>query len=322
VPDLSIIVGRGPETPGSYPWILSGGMTHMIEAFEAKIRETIEYLPPVPIVMSELVEAINDENADFQRVGNIISKDPSMSMNILKIANSAFYRIPNRVSTIDHAVRMIGMREVASLCLACTALKALKPSPTLPVIDLTAFWRHSVATGVFARLLCRELNIGLLNNLYLAGLMHDVGKIVIDRFAHEVYKAVIAVTSDEGISFIDAEQRVMGGSHDKVGGWLMEKWRLPLVYINVAKYHHAANEAPEESRVMASLISFADQLVRLRNFGFGGGATVVVLKDLEAYKNLERLNSRIRNMDFVKFVFSMDNIEGEIADIETVMQAS
>jgi HD-like signal output (HDOD) protein len=294
----------------------------MIEDFEKKIKETIEFLPPVPLIMSELTDAINDEKTDMEKVGTIISKDPSMSVNILKIANSAFYRIPNRVATIEHAVRMIGMREVASLCLACSALNALKPSRNIPVIDLTAFWKHSVATGLFARLLSRELNIGLLNNLYLAGLMHDVGKVVIDRFAHEVYKEVLKLTYDEGISVMDAEKRVVGESHDKVGGWLMEKWRLPAAYVHVSAYHHSVNETPEGSRVMVALISFADQLVRLRNFGFGGETAGVVLKDLEAYKILERFNSRIRNMDFVKFVWSMENIEEEVIEIERVMGAS
>ena len=146
---------------------------NMIEDFESKIRDTIEYLPPIPLVMTELIQALSDD-IDLNDLGKIISKDPSMSMNVLKVANSAFYGLRNKVATIEHAVRMLGTREITSLCIACSACSVLKPASRKSTIDLTLFWRHSVATGVFSKLLSSELNIGLLNNIYLAGLIHDV----------------------------------------------------------------------------------------------------------------------------------------------------
>ena len=293
----------------------------MIEDFEKKVKQTIEFLPPVPEVMQDLIKALNDSNVELNTLSAIISRDPSMSINILKVANSAFYGIPNKVTTIEHAVRMLGLREVASLCLAFGSVHVLRPSSKAPTIDLTAFWRHSVAVGVFAKLLGKELNIGFVNNVYLAGLMHDVGKIVIDRFAHDVYKSVLQLTYDENISVRDAEKRVIGESHDKVGAWLMEKWKLPAIYVNVTKYHHAVNEAPEEARVMVSLVSLADQLVRLRNFGFGGDTTGVVLKSLESFKVLEKLNPQMKKIDFVKFVWEVPNADEEIAEIEKIISA-
>jgi putative nucleotidyltransferase with HDIG domain len=291
----------------------------MNEDFERGIKRTINFLPPVPVVMEELMRALHDEKIDLNQVGKIISKDPSMTLNVLKVANSALYRIPNKVETIEHAVRMLGMREITSLCIACGALNALRPSLRSPTIDLTSFWRHSVAAGVFARLLSKELNIGLLSNIYLAGLMHDVGKIVLDRFAHDVYKAVVQLTYDENISVLEAEKRVIGESHDTVGAWLMEKWMLPGVYVEVAQYHHAVSEAPESSRVMVALVSFANQLVRLRNFGFGGDTSGVALKSMDAFRVLERLNANIRNIDFVKFVWEFDKADEEIAEVEKII---
>src|SRR5512137_1935962 len=99
----------------------------MIEDFESKIKQTIEYLPPIPIVMTELIQALNDD-IDLNDLGRIISKDPSMSMNVLKVANSAFYGLRNKVATIEHAVRMLGTREITSLCIACSACNILRPS--------------------------------------------------------------------------------------------------------------------------------------------------------------------------------------------------
>ncbi|HBA53853.1 HDOD domain-containing protein [Syntrophorhabdus aromaticivorans] len=288
----------------------------MIEDFENKIRQTIEYLPPIPIIMAELIQALKNDDVELNALGRIISKDPSMSLNVLKVANSAFYGLRNKVATIEHAVRMLGTREITSLCIACSTWNALRPSPKEQTIDLALFWRHSVATGVFAKLLADELNIGLLNSIYLAGLMHDVGKIVLDKFAHDEYMDVLRLTYNEGVPALEAERQVMGASHDMVGSWLMEKWQLPHVFSQVANYHHSVFEAPEALRVPVSIVSFADHLAKFKSFGFGGDTGGVVLKDTDAFRALERINPVVRGLDFVDFISSLDQAGEDIVELE------
>ncbi|OPX93770.1 MAG: HDOD domain protein [Syntrophorhabdus sp. PtaU1.Bin002] len=291
----------------------------MIEDFESKIRHTIEYLPPMPIVMTELIQALKDEDVELSTLGRIISKDPSMSLNVLKVANSAFYGLRNKVATIEHAVRMLGIREITSLCIACSTWNVLKPSAKEQTIDLAMFWRHSVATGVFAKLLADELNIGLLNSIYLAGLMHDVGKIVLDRFAHDEYMDVLRLTYNEGVPALEAERQVMGASHDMVGSWLMEKWQLPEVFGQVAKYHHSIFETPEGLMIPVSIVSFANHLAKFKSFGFGGDTGGIVLKDTDAFRVLERINPVVRGLDFVDFIASLDQAGEDIMELERVI---
>lgn len=292
----------------------------MIEDFESKIKQTIEYLPPIPLVMTELIQALNDDT-DLNDLGHIISKDPSMSMNVLKVANSAFYGLRNKVATIEHAVRMLGTREITSLCIACSACSILRPSSRQPTIDLTLFWRHSVATGVFSKLLAEELNIGLLNNIYLAGLIHDVGKIVLDRFAHDVYSDILHLAHSENITILDAEKRVMGASHDVVGAWLMEKWQLPLLFNQVSMYHHQTYNAPDECMIAVSIVSFADHLAKHKSFSFGGEIGKTVLKETDAFKILERINPGIRGFNFVDFIENLTHAHEEIVDLERAINA-
>lgn len=292
----------------------------MIEDFERKIKDTIEYLPPIPIVMAELIQALNDD-IELNDLGRIIAKDPSMSMNVLKVANSAFYGLRNKVATIEHAVRMLGTREITSLCIACSACSVLRPSSRQPTIDLTLFWRHSVATGVFSKLLASELNIGLLNNIYLAGLIHDVGKIVLDRFSHDEYTDVMRLTYNEKISVLDAEQHVMGASHDIVGAWLMEKWQLPIIFNKVARYHHNPLDASDECIIAVSIVSFANHLAKLKNFSFGGDMSGFVLRETDAFKILERINPGIRGIDFVDFIETLSQAQEEIVELERVINA-
>lgn len=292
----------------------------MIEDFESKIRDTIEYLPPIPLVMTELIQALNDD-IDLNDLGRIISKDPSMSMNVLKVANSAFYGLRNKVATIEHAVRMLGTREITSLCIACSACSVLRPSFRQPTIDLTLFWRHSVATGVFSKLLASELNIGLLNNIYLAGLIHDVGKIVLDRFAHDMYSDVMQLAYNENISILESEKRVMGASHDLVGAWLMEKWQLPPIFTQVAMYHHQANNSPDDCLIAVSIISFANHISKRKSFGFGGEMDETILRETDAFKILERINPGIRGLDFLDFIENLNDAHEEIVEIERVINA-
>ena len=291
----------------------------MIEDFEGKIKQTIEYLPPIPMVMTELIQALHDDDIDLNALGRIISKDPSMSMNVLKVANSAFYGLRNKVSTIEHAVRMLGTREITLLCIACSAGRVLNPSPREPAIDMAMFWRHSVATGVFAKMLAGELNIGLLSNIYLAGLVHDVGKIVLDRFAHDIYTDVMRLMCSEGMYMADAERRIIGASHDLVGAWLMEKWQLPSIFVWVANRHHAIGEAPEEHLIAVAIVALANHLAWAKGFGFGGDKDGFVLRNTEAFRILERVNSEIRGLDFMDFIASLDQASEEIMELGRVI---
>ena len=291
----------------------------VIKDFKSKVLKMISFLPPIPTVMVELVQALNDEDIELNLLGRIIAKDPSMSVNVLKVANSAFYQLPVKVNTIEHAVRMLGTREIASLCIACTAGKTLKAPDNQATIDLSMFWKHSVATGVISKVLCSELGIQTQNNIYLAGLIHDVGKIILDRFMHDVYKEIVKITYNENISVIEAEQRVIGESHAKVGGWLMEAWNLPSIFVDIANYHHSVMETDENNRLEVAIVSLSNQLARLKSFGFGGDMSGVVLADIDAWKIIDEAYPQIKNLDVVKFIWDLDEAYNEIVAMERLI---
>jgi hypothetical protein len=174
---------------------------------------------------------------------------------------------------------------------------------------------------VFSKLLASELNIGLLSNIYLAGLIHDVGNIVLDRFAHDVYAEVLRLTYNENISVLEAENRVIGASHDMVGAWLMEKWQIPMIFNQVALYHHHINNAPDDCLIAVSIVSFANHLAQLKSFGFGGEMGGIVLRETDAFKILERINPGIRGLDFVDFTENLNQAHEEIVELERVINA-
>ena len=292
----------------------------MIQDLMKRLEAVVHFLPPIPVVMTELLAALDDENADMNSLAKIISRDPSMSMNVLKVANSAFYRLPYKVLAIDQAVRMLGIKEITMICIACGAYSALKPPKGAKTFDSDEFWKHSVATGVICKRLCSKVNIGGNGTIYLSGLLHDVGKIILDRFVHDIYTIIIQATTDECIPMIEAEKRLLGESHATVGGWIMERWKLPSAFIDVAKFHHSVMDAPEESRTAVAISSLSDQLARIQHHGFGGDMGGIILSETDAFKVLEKLNPAFADLDIVKMVWDLEDANEEISEMESILK--
>ncbi len=291
----------------------------MTNSFRQKVEETINFLPPLPRIVSELLAVLDSDGFNIAGIGKIISRDPAMAMNILKIANSAFYGLSQRVATMDHAVSMLGSREITYLCVSCGACQSLKPPKGVETVDLRRFWRHSVATGSIAKVLAQRFALGRWDNLYLAGLIHDVGAVVLDRFKHNVYKEILELTRKENVSVLEAEERVMGASHDIVGGWLMEKWELPNVFVEVANCHHHIEKASEENRTLVAVVALANTLARLTMHGFDENMSGEIVQETEAFRLLAEKSTALWDLDMVKFVWDLEGASKEIEEIENTI---
>ncbi|MBI5740123.1 MAG: HDOD domain-containing protein [Nitrospirae bacterium] len=293
----------------------------LITNFKEKVYNCIEFLPPIPDIMKELNELLQKKDCDLRDISGVIEKDPSLSLNVLKIANSAFYGLPYEVSSMERAVALIGLQEVASLCMVCNITDILKPEPGVMTMDIKSFWEHSVATGVIAKIFCKEFNIRTQENLYLAGLIHDVGKIIIDRFSHIAYDGIIKATHDENIALIEAEKRIIGESHDRVGGWLIEKWELPKVFFEVAAHHHSLMDASDGNRRAVAIISLSNHIARIKGFGFGGDMRGIILQETDAFRIINAEYPHLRDQDIARFVMDLDRADNEIAGLERMMNA-
>jgi len=297
------------------------GLAPVITDFAKKLETVINFIPPIPLVIVELLKALDDENTNMNAIARIIAKDPPMSMNVLKVANSAFYRLTNKVANVDRAVRMLGVKEIGMICVSCGAYQALKPPVDAGTFDMQEFWKHSVATGVIAKKICRELAVGDGNTIYFGGLLHDIGKVVLDRFAHEVYRIVIQVTHEECVPMIEVEKRIIGESHDTIGGMIMDRWRFPFTLADVARYHHAISRCSEETRATVAVCALADELARVRYFGFGGDRGGIVLEETDAFRALSEISPGISTVDFFKFVCDLEAVDEEIFEMQTILTA-
>ena len=206
---------------------------------ELKTRvENIRELATLPSVITELMELLDDPNVSLRRLGSIVEGDPALTVKVLRVANSPFYGIRGRIHTIQQAVALLGLTEFNNLLVSISLFSKLfnEKSKTLP--QLSSYWDHSIACALLSRLLVAKLFIPTGGREFTAGLLHDVGKLVLLEHFPSLAVTVHMKMFNEHLEQLDAERTVLGVTHMDIGGWVAEKWRLPVSYVEVIKYHH------------------------------------------------------------------------------------
>jgi putative nucleotidyltransferase with HDIG domain len=197
-------------------------------------------LPEVFIRINEMVENPHYSASD---IGRVISRDPAMTARLLKIVNSPFYNFPSKIDTVSRAITIIGVRELRDLVLATTVVKLFAGIPN-DLVSMDSFWRHSTLCAVVARQLGarnRELNV---ERFFIAGLLHDIGSLLIYRKIPELAREALLRASHNDEVLESAERGVMGFSHADVGGELMRKWRLPKNIEDAVEHHLRPSNCP------------------------------------------------------------------------------
>lgn len=222
----------------------------------------------LPDIYFKIKQVLESPKSSAAHIAEVVEKDTSLSAKLLQIVNSALYGFPSRIDTIARAVTIIGSRELASLSLAVSVTDLFKGIPKA-FVDMRSFWEHSVATGVFARVLANRMGAKKdEDRLFVGGVLHDIGRIFLFRHAPAEMADAMALALQKKIPLLEAEHEEMGFSHALVGGKLLEQWKIPKVLWDPVRYHHLPDKAEDE--VMASVLHVADFMVNLLSLGSGG----------------------------------------------------
>lgn len=203
-----------------------------------KLIERIEQIPTLPIVSQKIFLLLSDENVSLSKVASLIERDQALAVKILKVANSAFYGTLSKVSNIDHALVILGLEEVKSILLAFSIYNFFSQSHD-GFFDRTRFWKHSVVCSQIAKYLARHFNVVRDDTIFLAGLIHDMGKVVFDQYFHDDFLKIIDFVSTNNESFSKGEKQVLGITHYQVAAKLLQQWKFPEKVIMQVFYHHA-----------------------------------------------------------------------------------
>jgi putative nucleotidyltransferase with HDIG domain len=212
--------------------------------------ESIEHLPPTPTLMVKLIELFRQPGADVDEIVTLLRQDPALSVEVLRRCNSAYFAQDNPVMDINEAVFRMGFHEVYQMTVALSGTRALTPGEKVPGFSAEALQRHSniaaIASGALA------LDAGESEGIaFTAGLLHDVGKLVLALGERERYVAVLEECRDSGASLSETEKMIFGFNHDEVGARLLQRWGVPVEVVMPALGHNDTQPRGEWHKFVA-----------------------------------------------------------------------
>ena len=283
------------------------------EQFTSRLKA--KTLPSLPLTVVALGEAVQDERCTVDRILAILSKDPSLSATLLRLANSAFYIGGGAVMDLRTAVLRLGFDAVANLGTGAAVMKTLKGGAHL---DAQRLWQHSVAVGLTAKGICiLAKRHGQAETAFLTGLLHDIGKIALDTCYPELYTPVLQKVA-EGAFFVDAEREVLGMDHAEAGSLLAADWSFPQTIVEVIRDHHD----PKPEDFLPNLINLCDLLVRTRiPMGPADERLMFSLEELPSFKAV-LAGALHKDLDVERMTFSIDDeLDHALAFVEVAFQA-
>jgi putative nucleotidyltransferase with HDIG domain len=225
--------------------------------------QSIIQLPALPTVALEIVDLVDNPKTSASRLGKLISTDQALTAKVLKIANSPFYGFPRKISTIDFAIIVLGYDALKEIVISISLVSSLQKRPE-GTFDAKAFWDHAITTGVLARRLARDLGYRVSGEVFVGGLLHDMGISIIHRYFKNEYKRIAEILADTDLTGLEAEESVLGVTHADIGAWLAERWNLPGHLVEAIRMHHTPVGA-EVNKDLVALIHCADVIANRMN---------------------------------------------------------
>lgn len=236
-----------------------------------KIQGFIDRMPSLSTTVSKVLEVCNSPKTSANDLNRIVSLDPILTGNVLKLINSAYYSLPNQISSLARAIIMLGLNTVKNLALSTAIIGALGKKSSFTALPMDAFWMHSIGVGVTAKAIAAVRNLSSMEReeCFVAGMLHDLGKIPLNTCFAESYGEALQLALEQN-SLLKAEQLLIGVNHGVAGRLIGEKWRLSPAIIEGLTHHHAPEQASEEYRSLVATVALANLYANIHNIGSAG----------------------------------------------------
>jgi putative nucleotidyltransferase with HDIG domain len=265
-----------------------------------KIIAYVEKMPAFPKSVQKIVQLTSDLNSSTKEIIQVIESDPIMTVKILKVINSAFYGLPKKTSSIQHAVIHMGLNTIKNLALTVAAIGVLNPKNKAN-FNTQSFLLHSLTTASICRILAERLAVSPMqhSDYFVAGLLHDFGKIVFAEFYPEKFKLALEKSAQQNIALHISEFEFIGLNHAQAGKLLAEKWQFDLALIEAIDHHH---DYFDNDNILKDCVFVANQISKKMQFGFAGDPVI------------EKFSDKIK----ARFELSLDDLINTIPDLAAV----
>ncbi len=252
---------------------IKAGETEQVVA--AAIRE-VSHIATLPEVTLKIVELVEDPTSTAQDLNRIISNDPALCSRILKVVNSSFYGLPGQIGSINRAIVLLGLNAVKNIAISASLAKLFKGGQLCPAFSAKDLWQHSIRSATTCKIVADELGLGVPDEAFLAGLIHDIGVMVElqydrNRFIEVVNSLGLVGGAVPARDMLEVERSVFGATHQEFGRALCEKWKFPRSFAVVTGSHHdplAAPADPHGARTLPCIVHVADRIAGSMDKGY------------------------------------------------------
>lgn len=232
------------------------------------ILKRVQALPALPTSAMRVIALTKNPETGIKELQTVIAQDPALAASILRQANSAYYGYARRISSLNEAIVVLGFQAIQGLAMASAVAPLMKTELPGYDIDQEGLWKHSMLTAMTAKRLCRRLRLPFGDVAFTAGLLHDIGKLVIAVYVQQVGSFILDQVTKSNLSYSELEEKVIGYDHASVGGFIVKRWNLPEELVESITNHHLPERSLQNTD-LTSIIHLADVLANM--LGLGGG---------------------------------------------------
>jgi HD-like signal output (HDOD) protein len=248
----------------------------------------VKDLPTLPMVLRQVSALIETNETDMKKIADVIMTDTALTVRIIRLVNSAFYGLRNRVTSITQAVVIVGLRAVYNLMLGLTVIKLFKNGKSTH-FDPNLLWRHSFGCGLLSQKVAHLVNYSFPDECFIGGLLHDMGRLVLDQFLHDKFTKACAYALAHDCSLLAGERTVIGFDHAEAGAWLAERLNIPDSFVATIRYHHAVAGMPQQSIQYADIVRIIATANRICTMEGVGNSGEIHYDDSERLLDLKQL---------------------------------
>jgi putative nucleotidyltransferase with HDIG domain len=254
-------------------------------------------LPPIPKVISEALKLFENNNTNVSEINRVISRDQSLVSKILLVANSPFYGLQRKVTSVEFAILILGFAEIKNIISVLSLIEAFKNKSDV-YLNQKVFFLHSFLTGTLTKNIAENLGFPNSSEAFVAGFLHDIGISIIHKFFHSNFIAICDLVQTANMSYNEAELEILGMTHAQIGNFLVDRWNFPETICDGILNHHNP-ENSKNSQVLSSIIHLADYMTQVletgsfswdNNLSFTSNSKLIF-----GFKNDDELNKYIDN---------------------------
>jgi putative nucleotidyltransferase with HDIG domain len=276
-----------------------------------KILRKVSQLPPFPVVVQRALQLVADPNSSAQSVVDVIQFDQSITADVLRLCNSAYFSLQRKVNSLREALVLIGFNQLFEIILGRQSSHLFSRASTGYDLQRGELWRHSVASALLSGIISRRLGRQPSPVLFTAALLHDIGKVILSEFVKDYFEDIKKLIEEKSVSFSDAEKEILGIDHAELGGRITEEWKFPKVIVSSVRYHHTPFSTSDQDETVR-LTHLCDVIAMLT--GIGGGSDGLFYHSPDEILN----HYRLKEEDIERFMIQLEEQFGQVKELLNV----